>query len=137
MKFTLISDERRLLTGVGLLNTYASRWKPHTKFTVEIKRKVKKKIASHEQRGYYFAEVLPKLMHACGYDPEEAELVHRQLKIIFFQIQPDRHGIYRSKRIPSVFSLDSNISPEKRNEFVEWVIRKAAENGEYVQGPRD
>lgn len=135
MRFTLISDERRLLTGLGLLNTYASRWAPHTKFTVEIKRQVKKKIASHQQRGYYFAEVLPKLMRGCGYDPDEAMLVHRQLKIIFFQVQPDRHGIYRNKRIPSVFSLDSDIGTKKRNEFIEWVMRKAAENGEYVHSP--
>ena len=114
------------------INAYTSRWRPGTPFDFEIVRRVPKKVASPEQRGYYFAEVLPALLRGCGYDPDESTMVHRHLKILFFQVQPDKRGIYRDKDIPSVFSLESDIGTQRRSEFLEWVMRKAAQYGECV-----
>lgn len=137
MKFKLVSDNnRKVHINMDLINTYTSKWRSGTSFDFEIVRRVPKKVASPEQRGYYFSEVLPKLMLSCGYDRGENLNVHRQLKIIFFAVQPDQRGIYRDKDIPSVFSLDSDIGQEKRNAYIEWVCRKAAENGEYVNPPK-
>lgn len=137
MNFKLVSNEsRKVSINIDAINAYTSRWRPGTPFDFEIVRRVPKNVASPEQRGYYFSEVLPKLMRGCGYDPEEAERVHEGLKCTFFQVKPDRRGIYRKKDIPSVFSLKSDIGQENRNNFVEWVMRKAAENGEYVEPPK-
>jgi hypothetical protein len=137
MNFKVVSDHNRnVCLNMTAIQAYASRYKPGTSFDVEFVRRVPKKVASPEQRGYYYAEVLPKLMLACGYDPEESSMVHRQLKIIFFHVQPDKRGIYRDKEIPSVFSLESDIGVEKRCQFIDWVARKAAENGEYVNPPK-
>ena len=117
------------------IDAYIERWKPFTKFSVEIKR-LDDRVASDPQRGFYFSAVLPALMRGCGYDPEEAETVHRQLKIIFFHVEPDERGIYRNKDIPSVFSLKSDIGVKKRTAYIDWVMRKAAEYGEYVENPQ-
>lgn len=136
MKFKEVSDDNRKLDiNMVAINAYVSRWKPHTPFDIEVVRRVPKKTATAPQRGWYFSCVLPALMSACGYDPDESGLVHRQLKILFFQVQPDEHGIYRDKDIPSVFSLESDIGMEVRGRFIDWVCRKAAENGEYVPNP--
>jgi hypothetical protein len=136
MQFKLISDDQRhVRLNIDAINAYTERWKPHTSFDFEIVRRVSRRTASDPQRGYYFAEVLPALMRGCGYDPDESMLVHRQLKIIYFAVQPDKRGIYREKDIPSVFSLESDIGPQKRSAYMEWVMRKAAEYGEYVRSP--
>lgn len=136
MKFKVITDEHRKINlNWDAINAYLARWKPGTPIDIEIVRRIHKKVASPEQRGYYFSEVLPALMRGCGYDRGEDQLVHRQLKIIFFAVQPDKHGIYREKDIPSVFSLKSDIGMEKRCAFIDWVMRKAAENGEYIEPP--
>ena len=137
MHFKLISDDRRkVILNMDAINAYTSRWKPHTPFDCEIVRRVPKKVASPEQRGYYFAEVLPALMRGVGYDPDEKEIVHYHLKLIFFGVEPDDHGVYRKKDVPSVFSLKSDIGAEKRTAFIDWVARKAAEYGEYVNPPK-
>lgn len=137
MNFKLASNtNRKISINMDRVNVYTSKWKPGTSFDVEIVRRVPKKVASPEQRGYYYAEVLPKLMVGCGYDADEALMVHRQLKIIFFHVQPDQRGIYRDKNIPSVFSFESDIGIEKRCAFIDWVARKAAEYGEYVNEPK-
>lgn len=126
-------DKRKPIIDLDSIRAYFLRWKPYTEFCVEVTKISKKKIASPKQRGFYFSAVLPALLRGAGYDPDEAMLVHRQLKIIFFHVQPDSHGIYREKDIPSVFSLESNIGVEKRGNFIDWVIRKSAELGEVVE----
>lgn len=136
MKFPTNSNaNRQLPLNMDSINAYASRWKPFTHFMVEITR-IDTRKATDPQRGYYFSIVLPALMNGCGYDPEEANMVHRQLKIIFFNVQPDKRGIYRDKDIPSVFGDSSDIGMQRRVKFIDWVIRKASEYGEYVAPPK-
>lgn len=133
MKAVLKSNaDRKLPLNMIAIEAYVAKWKPFSQFRFELTR-VDDKTASDPQRGYYFSAVLPALLRGCGYDPDEYKAVHRQLKIIFFHVQPDEHGIYRDKDIPSVFSLKSDIGPQKRAAFIDWVLRKAAENGEYVE----
>jgi hypothetical protein len=133
MKAKLKSNvDRKLNLNMVAIEAYVSRWKPHSTFRFELTR-IDDRTATSPQRGYYYSAILPALMKGCGYDPEESKTVHRQLKIIFFNVQPDDHGIYRDKDIPSVFSLKSDIGPKKRGDFIDWVLRKAAENGEYVE----
>jgi len=113
------------------IETYASRWKEGTIFDVEIVRR--QKMVSSPMRKYYFAAVLPPFMEQLGYDPDEEELFHRQLKIVFFKIEPDAKGIYRN--VPSVFGNDSEMPISEKTKFLEWVIRKAAQEGVYIENP--
>ena len=80
-------------------------------------------------RSYYFGVVLPPFLEKLGYDPEDVEEVHRQLKIAYFGVKSDKRGVYRKKDIPNVFSDGSTILQETRIKFLEWVIRKAGEYG--------
>jgi hypothetical protein len=133
MKLKAISDDNRKISiDMGIVNAHTARWKPGTWFDITITRR-KKLGPTDPQRGYYYAAVLPALLRGCGYDPDEALAVHRQLKIIFFHVMPDKRGIYRDKDIPSVFSKKSDIGQEKRQAFIDWVLRKAAEYGEQVE----
>lgn len=130
MKFKAVSnDNRKLPLNMEAINTYVSKWKPGTPFDIEIVRRVAK--ISDPLRRYYFAAVLPPFMEHLGYDREEQDLFHRQLKIVYFQIKPDAKGIYRN--VPSVFSNESKIPVPDKVKFVEWVIRKAAFEGVYVE----
>lgn len=134
MKFRAISDDRRKLNlNWDSINAYVSRWKPGTSFEIEIVKRQPK--VSDPARKYYFSTVLPPFMEALGYDPEEQDLVHRQLKIVFFRIEPDKRGIYREKDVPSVFSNNPTATPDQRQKFLDWVLRKAAEEGVYVPNP--
>ena len=134
MKFNgRTNDNRKMETDWPAIERYVSRWKPNTYLEISIKPKAQ--IASNPQRGYYFAEVLPKLCFACGYEVDEEIYVHRQLKIIFFRVEPDERGIYREKDIPSVFSKESKLDKITRQNFIDWVIRKAAENGAEIEQP--
>ena len=130
MKFRAITnDQRKLDVNWNNINTYVSRWKPGTALDIEIVRREAK--VSDPLRKYYYAAVLPPFMAHLGYDPDEQELFHRQLKIVFFNIRPDNKGIYR--KVPHVFSNDSDIPVSKKVEFVEWAIRKAAIEGVYIE----
>lgn len=134
MKFTARTNEsRHLEINWSLVNKYLSRWKPGTYLDIIIKRK--KKTVSSPMRRYYFGVVMPILLEALGYDPDESLLVHRQLKIVFFGVQPDSHGIYRDKDIPSVFGDDSDVQIPDKQRFIGWIRRKAAEEGYYVPDP--
>ena len=114
------------------INTYISRWKDGTWFDQEIIRHQHKK--SDPLRKYYFVAVLPPFMSKLGYEKDEDELFHRQLKITYYRIKPDRKGIYR--KVPSVFGDKSEILVSGKKEFVDWVIRKAAEEGVYIEDPK-
>ncbi len=132
MKFKVKSDDTRKITlNWTAINAYLSKWRPGTEFEIEIVRR--KKTVSDPMRKYYFAAVLPVLMECLGYEPEEEMLVHRQLKCVYFKVKPDERGIYREKDIPSVFSNESELAVQIKAQFVEWVIRKAAEHGGYVE----
>jgi hypothetical protein len=77
-------------------------------------------------------------LDAYFYDRDEADAVHRHLKILFWNVQPDKHGIYRDKDIPSVFSNEPTVPQEERKAYIDWVIRKAAQspdNPQYVPDP--
>jgi hypothetical protein len=134
MKFRIKSDKnRRVQFPVDKINIYTSRWLPDTWFDVEIKRKVKKR--SDPLRKYYFAAVLAPFAKELGYERDEHLLLHRQLKITYWQVKPDERGIYRNKDVPSVFSDKSDIDVPVKKEFVDWVIRKAAHYGVIVEDP--
>jgi hypothetical protein len=134
MKFTLLSDDNRKLSfNMERINVYASRWKPHTPFEIEITKRQPRK--SDPLRSYYFAVVLPAFMEHLGYEKDEELLFHRQLKIVYFNIKPDTKGIYRN--VPSVFSNDSDIPVPEKKKFIDWVVRKAAQEGVYIPDPNE
>ena len=115
------------------INIYVARYLPNTEFEISVTRRMKKK--SDPMRKYYFAAVLPPFMEHLGYDQEEQMVFHRQLKIVYFQVQPDKHGIYREKEIPSVFGNESELGIDIKQKFIEWVKRKAAFEGVYIPEP--
>ena len=132
MKFQAKSGKnRKLIVNWEHINIYVSRYLPNTPFDVEVVRRQPKK--SDPMRKYYFAAVLPEFMKHLGYEPEEEMLFHRQLKIVYFKIKPDKKGIYRN--VPSVFSNESAIPVSEKKEFVDWVVRKAGEEGVYIHEP--
>jgi len=133
MKFKAQTDkDRKINIQWELVNTYLSRWKPGTWFDVEITRHQHKK--SNPLRKYYFAAVLPPFMKHLGYEPHEELLFHRQLKITYFRIKPDKKGIHRN--VPSVFGNKSVLSVSVKKEFTDWVIRTAAKEGCYIEDPK-
>ena len=113
------------------LELYTSRWKDGANFTIEIKREQSRK--SHPMRKYYFAAVIRPFMEHLGYDADELDIFHRQLKIIYFQVEKDGKGIYRN--VPHVFAEESTIAVPEKKKFVDWVIRKAAAEGVYISDP--
>jgi len=134
MKFRAISNpERKLNVNWDHINVYISRWVAGTPFDVEITRKQSTK--SDPLRKYYFSTVLKPFMDELGYDPDEEELFHRQLKIVYFRIKPDEHGIYRN--VPSVFGDKSKLPVAMKADFTEWVIRKAAKYGLYIEPAKE
>ena len=130
MKFKArINDSGKLDINWDLINTYLSKWKPGTILDVEIVRKQKRK--SDPMRKMYFAAILPEFAKGLGYDPDEYLLFHRQLKIVYFQVQPDKKGIYRN--VPHVFANESTLPVSEKSKFIEWVLRKAAIEGVYIE----
>jgi hypothetical protein len=130
MKFQArTSDKRQLEVNWDRVNTYLSKWPPGTVLDIEIVKRVPRK--SNPMRKLYFAAVLPEFAKYLGYDPDEYLLFHRQLKIVYFQIEPDKKGIYR--KVPHVFSNDSDIPVPEKKVFVDWVLRKAAMEGKYIE----
>jgi hypothetical protein len=134
MKFKAIKAGGRLQINWDRIEAYLSNFRDGTPFEIEIVRR--QKTRSTPMRAYYFGAVLPPFMSHLGYDRDETDAFHRQLKIVYFGIKPDKRGIYRDKEIPSVFSDDSQIPVPDKQKFVEWVIRKAAENGCYIEDPK-
>jgi hypothetical protein len=133
MKFRARTDDsRRLDVNWDRVNTYLSKWKPGTVLDVEITKRVPRK--SDPLRKYYFSAVIRPFMNHLGYEPDELELFHRQLKITYFQIKPDKKGIYRN--VPSVFSNESEIAVPDKKRFVDWVVRTAAKEGVYIEDPQ-
>jgi hypothetical protein len=136
MKFeTTTTEQRKLNVDWSAIEAYVSRWRPGTRLAIEIKRIESKN--SDALRSYYYAVVLPILCETLGYDPEEHEMVHRQLKIVYFGIKADKHGVYREKEIPSVFSKNSDQEVGAKMRFIDWVCRKSAEHGGYVPAPNE
>ena len=133
MNFRIHSKNRELNLNTEAINTYVSRWKDCW-FDVDITRKQAKK--SDPLRNYYFVAVAKPYGEFLGYDADEVELLHRQLKIVFYQVQPDSKGVYRNRDVPSVFGNDSEIPVRGKAKFVEWVTRVAAKDGCYIE-PRE
>ena len=124
-------DKKKLNINWELVNIYLSRWKPDTWFDIEIKRH--QHTISDPMRKYHFGAVLPTLMKHLGYEPDEKLFFHWQLKVKYFNIEPDKKGIYHS--VPSVFGNKSKVPISQKKEFVDWVIRKAAKMGCYIEEP--
>ena len=133
MKFKAIKIDGKLSISWDKINAYLSNFKDGTAFDFEIVRR--QKTRSDPMRSYYWGAVLPPFMAALGYEKDEDDLVHRQLKITYFRVKPDKRGIYRNKDIPSVFGDNSTLTIEEKKNFIDWVIRKAAENGVYIDDP--
>ena len=134
MKFKAVSNnQRKLDLNWDHINLYVSRWKAGTPFDVEITRRQKKK--SDPMRKYYFSTVIRIYMDHLGYDAHELELFHRQLKIVYFGVEPDDKGIYRN--VPWVFRNESDLDVSVKHKFVEWVKRKAAHDGVYIPDPNE
>ena len=132
MKLKIRSDKNRKLNlDLERINLYCSRWKPDTEFEVEIKRH--EVTISHPMRKYYWSVVLPTLCKELGYEPDDYEQVHTQLKARYFRIEPDERGIY--KDMPSVFGNESDKTLSEKNEFVEYVKRVGAKYGIYIRDP--
>jgi len=125
------NDKREIEVRWDLVNTYLSRWKPGTYLNLEITRRQAKK--SDPMRKYYFGVVIKEFMKHLGYEVDEQELFHRQLKIVYFKVKPDPKGIYRN--VPSVFSNESDLNVSVKKDFVDWVVRKAAHEGAYIPDP--
>lgn len=124
---------RKLDVNWDTVNAYLSKFKPNTYFRLEIKRK--QKTVSDPMRKLYFSVVLTTYGEHLGYDKHELELLHRQLKIVFYQVKPDDKGIHRN--VPHVFSNDSKIPISGKKDFMEWVVRRAAHDGCYIDIERD
>jgi hypothetical protein len=133
MNFRAIKTAGKIDINWELINLYIARWKDGTMFDVEVVRRQKRK--SDPMRKYYWGAVLQTYMKELGYERDEDELFHKQLKIVYFRIKPDNKGIYRDKDIPSVFSNDSELTVSIKKEFMDWVIRKAAQDGVYIPDP--
>lgn len=131
MKFKAVKADGKLQINWERIGVYLYRFKDGTAFDVEIVRKQRK--ISDPMRKYYFGVVLPMFMEHLGYEKDESELFHRQLKIVYFRIKPDAKGIYR--KVPSVFSNVSDVGVQDKSKFVDWVIRKAAAEGVYIPDP--
>jgi len=131
MKFKAIKIDGKLQINWDRIAVYLSNFKDGTAFDVEIVRR--QKTRSTPLRAYYFGVVLPKYMEHLGYERHEQELLHNQLKIVYFQIKPDKKNIYRN--VPKVFSDDSQIPVSEKVKFVQWVIRCAAKDGVYIEDP--
>jgi len=140
MKFQARTNEKRKLdVRWDLVNAYVAKWKPGTYLLLEVTRKQKKK--SDPMRKYYFAAVLPPFMEKLGYEKDEEMLFHHQLKLTYFKEDPT-HEIYQDDRgmwrnVPSVFGNDSELDVSIKKEFVDWVVRKAAHYGIYIEDPEE
>ena len=123
------------------VNAYLSRWKADTYLDVEITRR---RTNADPIRKYYFVAVLPGICKGAGYEPDESDYVHADLKCRYFKNQlelleklklkvpyRDERMIWRN--VPDVFADDSVIPVRNKAEFVDWVIRKAAQYGVYVE----
>ena len=129
-------NNRRITLNLDLIQTYVGRYKPGTWFDIEVTRK--QKTVSSPMRRYFYGVVLPKFLEAYYYDPEDGKTVHKHLKCLFFNVQPDEHGVYRDSDVPAVFADDSIIPIDKKQAYIEYVKRKAAqsiENPVYIPDP--
>jgi hypothetical protein len=132
MKFTLLSDDNRKLSfNMEKINLYVSRWKPHTPFEIEIVKRQPR--VSVPMRNHYFGVFLPPVLDKIGYERNEAELFHKQMKIDYFNVKPDKFGVYRDKDIPSVFSDTSDLEVPQKKKFVDWLERELARAGVYTE----
>ncbi len=132
MKFRFQKINGKAEINWKLINIYLSRWKDDTWFDGEIIRHQHKK--SDPMRKYYFSTVMSTIADFSGYEKDEKEDLHKQMKVRYFNIKPDKLGIYRN--VPSVFGNKSNLPVSDKKAFVDWVIRKAAQAGCYIEDPR-
>ena len=131
MKFRAIQTKQNTLDyNRDLVVAYLSRNKSGTRYEVEIRKP--RATDSDPMRSYYFGGVLETFMEHLGYDKHEKLLFHHQLKLLYFDPQPDEHGF---KHVPSVFSKKSKIDTKGKSDFIEWVRRLAAKEGCYIEDP--
>lgn len=123
------SKKKNLNIDWNSVMAYVAKCEPGTEFEIEVVKKHLK--VSDPMRKLYFGHILSVYGEYLGYDREELELLHRQLKIVYFQIKADEKGIYRN--VPSVFSNESDIQVSGKAKFVDWVFRVAGKDGCPIQ----
>ena len=132
MKFRARLEKGRLVYQKELVRAYLARFKEGDVFKCDITRP--QKIGSDPLRKYYFAACLPIFMKEIGYEPHEKNMFHEQLKMLYFDPQPDRHGF---RRVPAVFRKKARKPTKEQYEFVEWVKRLAAQQDIYLPDPNE
>uniref|UniRef100_A0A6M3JS09 Uncharacterized protein n=2 Tax=viral metagenome TaxID=1070528 RepID=A0A6M3JS09_9ZZZZ len=132
MKFRARLEKGRLVYQRELVQAYLSRFKEGDVFKCDITRP--QKIGSDPLRKYYFASCLPIFMKEIGYEPHEKNMFHEQLKMLYFDPQPDKHGF---RRVPSLFRKKAKKPTKEQYEFVEWVKRLAAQQDIYLPDPNE
>lgn len=121
-----------------LIKAYLDNVKNDTYLKISINRLGKTE--SDPMRKYYFSTVLPLLMDHVGYEPHEKMFFHNQLKQRCFCPEPDENGFFK---VPSVFGKKSEITIERKQKFIEWVKRLAAQmsgkhgDGVYIPDPNE
>ena len=135
MKFRSRKENGKLVFQPGhkeLIQAYIDRCKEGDVFIHEIRRPQKR--GSDPLRRYYFGAMLPLFMSEIGYEPHEKDMFHEQLKMLYFQPEPDEHGF---KRVPAVFRKKARKLVKEQAKFIEWVKRLAAQQGIYLPDPNE
>lgn len=132
MKFRGRLENGKLVYQKELVKAYLSRFKENDVFKIDITRPQKR--GSNQFRRYYFGVVLKDFMAGLFYEPHEKDMFHEQLKELYFQVKPDKHGF---KRIPNVFHKKKGLPAKKQIEYVEWAKRLAAREGIYINDPNE
>jgi len=121
------TKKRELETDWDVINTYLSRFKSGTLLEIDIKKL--EKTNSDPMRAYYYSQILPPFLEATGYERYENEIVHHNLKGIYFEnhknpewrTYKDDRGIWRN--VPHVFSKKSPIPIDIKKDFIGFVER--------------
>ena len=126
MKFRAIKSEGKLQINWERIDVYLSRWKDGTVLDVEITRRQRTKSdpTSQVTTSAWCCRCSRSIL---GYDKDEHLLLHRQLKIVYFRVEPDAKGIHR--HVPTVFSDKSEIPVSEKSDFVAWVSAKGRARG--------
>ena len=123
------NNERKLILNWDLINVYLQGFKPDTWFDITIRRKKRKD--SDAQRAYYFGYIMPQILEGVGYEPQEykevGEQLHFNFKCVYFNIEPDKYGVY--KNVPHVFDKGkSKLDVSEKNKFIDFVKRYVAKD---------
>lgn len=82
-------------------------------------------------RAYYFGIALPAFMEQLGYEGDDRDSIHHELKVMFLgPSHPDENGITLRPEI-----MSDGVDINKKIKFIEWFKRKAEDLGAPVPEP--